>query len=119
MNVDFDKIKKYVTDGAAKIKEVSGNLVEITKLKHKLSEVNNEINDCYMRIGKLVCESDENADCEEAIAALCTKVSELKENAQQLTDSIDDALNKKTCSECGFRYEKDYSYCPKCGNAEK
>lgn len=115
MNINFHKIKKGVSDTANKVKEVSCNMVEVTKMKFKLSELKSEIDACYMQIGKLVYEGDDEADTEQIITSICEKISELKDKSNILKSSIDEAMDKKTCAQCGFKYDKSYDFCPKCG----
>lgn len=115
MNINFEKIKKGVSDTATKVKEVSTNVVEITKLKIKLSEIKSQINSLYMQIGKLVYENADAADNEEIIISVCDKIKLLKDEADKIQYSLDDAMCKKTCANCDERFDKNFSFCPKCG----
>ncbi len=114
MNIDFEKIKKTVTNTALKAKQTSENMVEIAKSKYKLGEIKSDINDKFTQIGKLVYDSSDE-DVTSKIEVICEEISELKSKAEDLENIINDIMNKKPCSACGEKVDKKYTYCPKCG----
>ncbi len=116
MNFDFMKIKKEVAKTAIKAKKASANMVETAKYKFKLSEIKSDINEKYMQIGKLVYNSDEAEDIADKLQALCDEITSLKNSAQDIQATIDDMFNKKACSNCSTYVDKDFDFCPKCGN---
>lgn len=117
MNFDFNKIKKEVTKTALKAKKASANMVETAKYKFKLSEIKSDINEKYMQIGKLVYNSDEDCDITDKLQALCDEITALKNNAEDMQASVDEILNKKACPKCSSYVDKDFEFCPKCGNS--
>ncbi|MBE7049571.1 MAG: hypothetical protein E7394_02230 [Ruminococcaceae bacterium] len=116
MKFDFEKIKSSIAKTMIKTKETSSNMVEVAKAKYKLSEIQSDINDKYIDIGKIVYRADEN-DSTERIEAICNEITELKSKADDLQAIIDDIMNKNTCEACGEKVDKKYTYCPKCGNS--
>lgn len=117
MNINFNKIKRNVTKTVSKAKDVSGNMIELAKAKFRLSEINTDIEEKYIKIGKLVYNSDENGNVEDDISKLCDNITELKSEYENLKEKINDMSGKKVCPVCGEKNDKDYDYCPKCGNS--
>ena len=107
MNINFNKIKRNVTKTVSKAKDVSGNMIELAKAKFRLSEINTDI----------VYNSDENGNVEDDISKLCDNITELKSECEDLKEKINDMSGKKVCPVCGEKNDKDYDYCPKCGNS--
>ncbi len=116
MNFDFMKIKKEVAKTAIKAKKASANMVETAKYKFKLSEIKSDINEKYMQIGKLVYNSDEASDIADKLQALCDEITSLKTTAEDIQATIDVMFNKKACPSCSSYIDKDFDFCPKCGN---
>ena len=68
-----------------------------------------------MEIGKLVYESDDSTDITSKLQMICDEITELKASADDMQDSIDDLMNKKTCPYCSASVDKKHSFCPECG----
>lgn len=115
MKINFNKIKRNVSKTTSKARELSGNLLEVAKAKLKLSDINTEIEEKYIKIGKLVYSSDENSNVEDDISKLCDSITELNNQAEEIKLKLDDISGKKICPECGEKTDLDYDYCPKCG----
>ena len=53
MKFDFNDIKKGFTKAAKKTKETSETVVEVAKLRYKLTEIKSDIDENYRKIGKI------------------------------------------------------------------
>lgn len=109
-------IKEMVTKTAKDAVKFSGDAVEYTKLNYKISELKDDLKDTYAQIGMLVYEtSDGNETDEEKVEELCARVTELKDEIEILTSTINAMSNKKICSSCGAKMSAESNFCPKCG----
>ena len=115
MKFDFEKIKSKLSKAAVKTKETSGTVMEIAKLKYKLVEINSDINDNYMAIGKLVYNASDDDDISDELTRLSDDITALTEAKSDMQSRYDELINKKQCPNCDARMEKDFEFCPKCG----
>lgn len=115
MNFDFEKIKKRFKTGALKAKKVSANAIETAKCKYKLADLKCDINDKYIEIGKYIYKNQEDYQDDDFILKSIKDIKKLKESVNNINETIDGILNKKTCSNCQMRLDSDFEYCPKCG----
>ena len=115
MNFNFEKIKRKLSKAAVKTKETSGTMVEIAKLKYKITEIKCNIDDNYKAIGKLVYNASDDEDISAGISELREKITSLIEAKNDMQSRCDELVNKKQCPECESRIEKDFDFCPKCG----
>ncbi len=96
------KAGKFVKDKAVDAKDY-------VTLEYKLSNINSEMNKCFIELGKL-CYS--NTD--EGQAQYIEKINALKFRQNELLDVM--AKFKKTCSACGKRAGANDTFCKDCGN---
>ncbi len=115
MKINMDNIKKSLSKAAKKTKETSETMMEVAKLKYKLIEINSDIDDNYMMIGKLVYEASEEDDINDKVAELGKDITALIEARNDMQEKLNELVNKKQCPECETKLEKDFEFCPKCG----
>lgn len=115
MKFDFEKIKKGFKTTASKAKKVSSNAIETAKCKYKVADLKSDINDKYIEIGKYICKNHDDYQNDEFLSDLVKEIDRLKESVNDLNDTIDNMLNKKTCPKCSMRLDSDFDFCPKCG----
>ena len=116
MKINMNNIKKSLTKAAKKTKETSETMVEVAKLKYKLVEINSDIDDNYMMIGKLVYEAGEEDDISEKVAEHKTDIAALLEARSDMQEKLNELVNKKQCPKCDKKMEKEFEFCPKCGH---
>ena len=115
MNFNFEKIKSKLSKAAVKTKETSGTMVEIAKLKYKLMEINSDIDENYLKLGKLVYSAEDDEDISDNVQIISDAITSLIEAKNDMQSRYDDLVSKKQCPKCGTRLEKEYDFCPKCG----
>jgi len=115
MKIIIEKVKRKLSKAARKTKETSGVVVEIAKLKYKLAEINSDIDDNYIAIGKLVYNSTDDEDISEKLNNLSEQITSLLEAKNDMQSRYDELINKKQCPKCSAKMEKDFEFCPKCG----
>ena len=116
MNEFFDKVKSIVTKTAKDAVKVSGDAVEYTKLKFKISELNDKIYKLYAELGKIVYEStaDGMGDAD-GVEYICEQISMYRVQLEELNVELASVTNKMNCSSCGAVVDTDSTFCPKCG----
>ena len=109
-------IKEMVTKTAKDAVKISGDAVEYTKLNYKLSELRDDLKDTYAQIGIIVYQSTgENEADAEKVEELRARVTELNDEIEILTATVNAMSNKKICSACGAKMPAESNFCPKCG----
>ncbi len=108
----FEKVKKTISKAAKKAAKVSGDTIDYTKLKIKLSDIKDKLDECYAKIGRLVYDGEESDEIEN----VCNEITALREEEQTLKEKMDAFKNKKVCEECGEKVDVEAEYCSSCGH---
>ena len=117
----FDKLGKKATEAYKITADKTGKIAKETKLKLKIRELRNEINDLYEEIGKKVYEEhiredgEAKEDIREDLENLCVKIDVLSDEIEDLLMQCLELRDKKQCKNCYVEIEKEYKYCPNCG----
>lgn len=113
----LDSVKKVVTKTAKDAAKVSGELVEQTKLKLKVIELKDEINERYTKIGQLYYTSAEyEVDNGDKINSIINEIKALKSDLEKVEDEVKRNKSIKKCNVCSAENGVDDDYCSKCGN---
>ena len=112
MNKDIiERVKKAVSKTTQTVVRISGEAIDNTKLKFKISEINSKLDEKYMAIGLAVYEDSDEAQIED----ICEEINVLRQKKDELVLQLNEFKNVKVCSECGKTTEKDNQFCPACG----
>ena len=114
--MDFlDQVKKTAADVAQKVSQKSGELVEISKIKYEVYDLNSDIKKLYTEIGKNVYALMRRDELPEEVSMKCeiieaklAKIEALKRKEKNLKQQI-------TCPVCHRECGKDDAVCPYCG----
>ncbi|MBQ2613863.1 MAG: hypothetical protein IJB80_00825 [Clostridia bacterium] len=114
--MDFlDQVKKTAADVAQKVGQKSGELVEISKIKYEVYDLNSDIKKLYTEIGKNVYALMRRDELPEEVSMKCeiieaklAKIEALKRKEKNLKQQI-------TCPVCHRECGKDDAVCPYCG----
>ena len=96
----------------------TGELVETTKTKLEIAELQREIASLYEGLGRLVYDGSTSGESVEEMVDAC--VAHLKEqNAylEELQDRLLENKNAVRCTECGVVNDDDSRFCKKCGKS--
>ena len=114
----FEKLGKKASDTYKMTTAKAGKLAEEAKLRHKISEDKNKINDLYIEIGKKVYEKHirkENIDINVELEDECTKIDVFSGEIERLLKDILELKDRRKCSRCSSEIDKDVKFCPYCG----
>lgn len=116
----FNKLGKKTTEAYQTAKEKTTKLSGELKLKGKISDYKEKINNEYQEIGKIVYEkmkAGEDASKEE-ITPKCEEIERLKEEIEKAEVEILSLKGIKKCVNCGEELELKAEFCSKCGNKQ-
>lgn len=119
--MDFlNKLGKKTSEAYQTAKEKTSKLSEELKLKGRISDCKEKIDNEYKEIGKMVYEkmkSGEDASKEE-ITPKCEEIERLKEDIEKAEVELLALKNIKKCSDCGTELDIKAEYCSKCGTKQ-
>ncbi len=116
----FDKLGKKATQTYKKTKEKATNISEELKLRGKLSEKKEQLNEIYAQMGKFIYnEIMANVEiAKEDVLDSCDKVSNLLRDIETLEDQILKIKKMKRCVKCGMEIDRNDEFCSKCGQEQ-
>ncbi|MFZ3102673.1 MAG: zinc ribbon domain-containing protein [Desulfitobacteriaceae bacterium] len=118
----FDKISKIaksVGDEAVSAAKKSGELFEITKLNHAISDEEEKIKVIFTKIGSLCYQKfqvEEVVDPD--LLHHCKKIEEIQSNIAIIKQKILEIRSIKVCQSCGNELALDITFCPTCGSKQ-
>ena len=110
-NEIISKVKDAVSATTKKVVKLSGEALDYTKIRIKISDINSKLDEKYAAIGLAVYEGNEEAQIE----TLCEEISSLRSELSELKLKLDEFKNKKNCPVCSKSTDKDNPFCPHCG----
>ena len=121
----FDKLGKKATEAYKITADKTGKIAKETKLKLKISELRRNVEDVYEEIGKKVYESHireedfAKEEIKQEIEGLCVKIDVLSDEIEDLLEQCLELRDKKQCKNCFVEMDKEYKYCPNCGESQE
>lgn len=113
----FDKLGKKASKTYQVTKEKAVNLSEELKLKSKISDIKEKIDNLYNEIGKTVYnEMKDGKDVsKEEVTSKCEEISNLNDEIQKIESEILALKKVRKCVNCGEELELQDLFCSKCG----
>lgn len=105
------KVRDAVSATTKKVVKLSGEALDYTKIRIKISDINSRLDEKYAAIGLAVYEGSEEAQIE----TICDEIAALRTELAELKLKLDEFKNKKCCSVCSKSTDKDNTFCPHCG----
>ena len=117
----FSKLGKKASKTYQITKEKATTLSEELKLKGKISESKDKIEDLYKKIGEKVFEEMTAGKdvVKEEILDKIEEIAILKDNIEKLNIEILALKKLKKCDNCGLELELDAEFCSKCGKHQE
>lgn len=120
----FDKLGEQASKTYKFTAERTSKLAKEARLKMKMNEHKDQIEDLYREIGKKMYMhhvNDKTLDID--IAAVleeeCIQIDELCDRIEEERKELLTLKDKKQCPNCFCEIELDYNYCPNCGDEQK
>lgn len=116
----FNKLSKKTSEAFETAKEKTTKISGELKLKSKISDCKDKIEEQYKEIGKIVYEKmkiGEDASKEE-VTPKCEEIERLKNEIEKAQAEILALKDIKKCSDCGAELELDAEFCSKCGSKQ-
>ena len=116
----FNKLTKKTSEAYQTAKEKTTKISGELKLKSKISDCKDKIEEQYKEIGKIVYEKmkiGEDASKEE-VTPKCEEIERLKNEIEKAQVEILALKDIKKCSDCGAELELDAEFCSKCGSKQ-
>lgn len=115
----FDQIGKKATEMYQGAKDKTNQLSSEIKLKSKLSDEKDRVDNLYEDIGKIVYKEflENKEGFSNEVANKCREIVAAKENIDNINKEIMLLKDMIVCSNCGENIQKDSDFCSKCGTA--
>ncbi|HIV85864.1 MAG TPA: zinc ribbon domain-containing protein [Candidatus Monoglobus merdigallinarum] len=116
--MDFlDNVKNVVGSAAQTVMKKSGEVVEYSKIKYAIFDINNTIKELSLEIGTAVYDSyEKDTPLDGSVKDKCAKIKELKEQLLGYVEQLESYKSMVRCVSCGKSVKNDCSYCPYCGS---
>lgn len=108
----------FFNDIGKKTSEATSKITKEAKLKLKMGDNKNKINNLYQDIGKKVYEKHargESIDIKEELKEECEKIDTLSKEIEESRLEVLKLNNKRLCPNCFAEVEKTAAFCSKCG----
>ena len=116
----FSKLSKKASETYQFTKEKASNISEELKIKGKVNELKQNIEELYLNIGKTVYTElkDGKTVAEEEILEKCEQISKANDEISKLKDKLLSLKKAKTCPSCGAKLDFDDLFCSQCGKEQ-
>lgn len=118
----LDEIGKKASQTYKSAAEKTGKLSKIAKLKMKMNEDKDEIEELYQEIGKKIYEKhirEEEMDITSFLEERCSDIDLLCDEIEGIRKELLNLKDKKQCPNCYSEIESDYQFCPNCGQKQQ
>jgi len=118
----FNKLGKKASEAYKVTADKTGKLAKEAKLRMKMGELKNEINDIYEDIGKAVYENhvrEEKQDISNDLEEKCTKIDCLSDEIESYLKECLELKDKRQCPNCYTEIDIDTKFCPECGTKQE
>ncbi len=117
----LDKSKETVMNTCKITVNKTNKIAQRAKLKMRINEYKNKIEDIYNSIGKKVYEKhirEEDINIEEYLENECEKIDKLSKEIENAIEHILILKDMKKCPECFSEIMIQYNFCPNCGKKQ-
>jgi predicted nuclease with TOPRIM domain len=94
----------------------TGEVVETSKIRYQMKQVEWEIEKAYAKLGAIVYEAKKSADSfDEVIALAVSEIDDLKTRYEELGEKLRTYKNVVRCPGCGKENDMNGAFCSRCG----
>lgn len=120
MDNNFERIADMARDVVDVFTKKTDEILSVSKLKIKKSNLNSELRDAYQKLGGAVYEAKKSCtNNDELITLIITEIDEITAAIEKINKQIDEISSQCKCSNCGTVNIKDACYCQHCGSIIK
>jgi len=113
---NFDKIIDKAREVVDVLSKKTDEMVTLSKLKIKRSNVKGELQNAYSKLGGAVYEAKkEGKNNDELIALIVSEIDEITNSLHKIEAEIELVSSTARCKTCGSINPKDAYYCQHCG----
>lgn len=116
----FSKLGKKASKTYQVTKEKAANLSEELKLRGKINDLKDKVEEIYNDIGKIVYNEikDGKEVSKEEVSVRCEQISKFKDEIEKIQTDILSLKKVRKCSNCGEELALEDSFCCKCGTKQ-
>lgn len=117
----FNDLGKKASEAYNVTKEKTSKLSGELKLKGKITELRNKIEDIQFEMGKMVYaefQSGTKGQNADELKAKCEEIVNLENDIKKAEEEILALKDIKKCISCGAEISKDMEFCSKCGTKQ-
>lgn len=114
----LNKLGKKATETYQFTKEKTTKISEELKLKNKINENKNKIEELYIEIGKCIYNEYRTEEKCDKLTEKCEEIMSLQEENNRIEDKILGIKDLKKCIKCNIEISKDSEFCNKCGEKQ-
>ena len=114
----FNKLGKKATETYQFTKEKTTKISEELKLRNKINENKNKVEELYLEIGKCVYDEYKTGEKCDQLTEKCEEIMALQEENNRIEDKILGIKDLKKCIKCNTEISKDSEFCNKCGEKQ-
>ena len=112
----FEDVVVNARSAAEVVGKKAGQLVDISKLRLSVADVNREISRRLEALGRTVYEAKKAGyDPSDMVAESVVCIDELYEQLDAINDELAAARNKSICPVCGSVNPQEFAFCGRCG----
>ena len=110
----LDNIGKKVSEAGQKVRQMTGEISDTSRLNAQISEEERRISAAYQQIGKLYVNLH-RGDPEPVMQELVQSVIRSEQTIHACRQQIQQIRRVRTCVHCGAEISADHAFCPQCG----
>ena len=114
------KVGDTATNAYNTVADISGKLIEETKMKVSISDKEADIEEIYEEMGKAIYDSFKaGEDVGKDYAKECKKIDKLNDEIAELNKKILFNKGLRKCEKCGEVISTESKFCTECGTKQK
>ena len=112
----FDNLLLKAKDLAGVAGNKAQEMAELTKLKLQATQLRNELDSNYLKLGEIIYELNKNGTQNEELVNMCIAEIEAKvQELEEVNQKINEMKKVVKCPECGAESPAGSLFCARCG----
>ncbi len=112
----FNSFMNKALDLANATGKKTGEIVESSKLKLQISQLNNDLDKIYQKMGQLAYQQiKSDVNNASTLQAKAEEADALIRQIEELSDKVAEVTNQSKCESCGSNNNSGVAFCSRCG----